>query len=70
MTLKKLMFLGSVIGGAAMLRDKARRDRLFGWLQSARDRLDAWQATKPDVEPVLPPIRDYGPPYTPTTEPH
>ncbi|HUQ03393.1 MAG TPA: hypothetical protein VM261_12910 [Kofleriaceae bacterium] len=37
MTIKNLLMLGGVLAGAAYLKDKTRRDRVFG---KARDMLD------------------------------
>lgn len=43
MTLKKLFVLGSILGGAALMRDKNRRDRLMAsaqdWWSNVRSRL-------------------------------
>ena len=41
MKIKSLLFLGSVIGGAAYLRDKGRRDAFF-------DKLARWKDQLPD----------------------
>lgn len=47
MKLRKLAFLGSVLAGAAYLRDKNRRDRFMDnagrFLDSARNRISAMQ---------------------------
>ena len=47
MTLKKLFVLGSVLGAAALLRDKDRRDRFTAsaqdWWSNMRSRIDDLQ---------------------------
>jgi hypothetical protein len=49
MTLKKLFVLGSILGGAALMRDKNRRDRLMAsaqdWWSNVRSRLDELQSS-------------------------
>jgi hypothetical protein len=49
MTLKKLFVLGSILGGAALLRDKTRRDRFMAsaqdWWSNIRSRLDEMQGS-------------------------
>ena len=66
---KRLFFFGSILGGAVLLSDPVRRDRLMtqgrGWLDKVRSRLGIGQA-QGQGDTVLPPIRDYGAPYTPT----
>lgn len=54
MTLKKLFVLGSILGGAALLRDKNRRDRFMtsaqDWFSTVRSRLGELQGATASSE--------------------